>query len=209
MKDLGSTQSSDFCMLMGTASCSSESIETQHQPKLENFLGRHSFTDHDAAAYTNVSGNYMFQNCSLQLPSEGSGGGGGGRASAANNSSSIGLSMIKTWLRNQPAPPQAVGKSDGDHDGALGGLHHGGAITNAHTLSLSMNTGPPQSGSAALPLLTANGGGSGGESSSSDNKQPKSTATDVDGENGTVEAVPRKSVDTFGQRTSIYRGVTR
>ncbi|CAK9326036.1 unnamed protein product [Citrullus colocynthis] len=203
MKGLGSTQSSDFSAL----------IETQHQPKLENFLGHHSFTDHDhaAAVYTNASANYMFQNCSLELPSEaGCGGDGGGRPNAGNgntnNTSSIGLSMIKTWLRNQPAPPQAVTKSGGDHDGVVG---IGNNITSAHTLSLSMNTGPPpqsqSSGSAALPLLTANGG----ESSSSDNKQGKSSAGELDTENGAVEAVPRKSVDTFGQRTSIYRGVTR
>lgn len=203
MKGLGSTQSSDFSAL----------IETQHQPKLENFLGHHSFTDHDhaaAAVYTNASANYMFQNCSLELPSEAGGGGGGGRPNAGNgntnNTSSIGLSMIKTWLRNQPAPPQAVTKSGGDHDGVVG---IGNNITSPHTLSLSMNTGPPpqsqSSGSAALPLLTANGG----ESSSSDNKQGKSSAAELDAENGAVEAAPRKSVDTFGQRTSIYRGVTR
>ncbi|XP_023538590.1 AP2-like ethylene-responsive transcription factor BBM2 [Cucurbita pepo subsp. pepo] len=195
LKGLGSAQSSDFSAL----------IETQQPPKLENFLGHHSFTDHDhAVVYTNASGNYMFQNCSLELPSDPANCGGGGKTNdnANNNGSSIGLSMMKTWLRNQPAPPQAVAKYGGDHDGAV----RSGNITNAHSLSLSMNTGPP---AAALPLLTANGGGSGGESSSSDNKQAKSASAEVDGENGAVEAVPRKSIDTFGQRTSIYRGVTR
>ncbi|XP_050940509.1 AP2-like ethylene-responsive transcription factor AIL1 [Cucumis melo] len=206
MKGLGSTQSSDFSAL----------IESQHQPKLENFLGHHSFTDHDhdhatAAVYSNASANYIFQNSSLDLPSEAAGCG-GGRPSAgngnANNTTSIGLSMIKTWLRNQPAPPQAVAKGGGDHDGSAVGISN--HLTTAHTLSLSMNTGPPppshsSSGSTALPLLTA----SGGESSSSDNKQGKSSGVEIHAENGAVEAVPRKSVDTFGQRTSIYRGVTR
>ncbi|XP_022973905.1 AP2-like ethylene-responsive transcription factor BBM [Cucurbita maxima] len=202
VKGLGQTQSSEFSGL----------IETHHQPKLENFLGHHSFTDQDhaAAVYTNASANYIFQNCSLELPSESNGGSGdgGGRPNASNGNytSSIGLSMIKTWLRNQPAPLQAVAKSGGDHDGAVGKPN----FTNPHTLSLSMNTGPPpppsqSSDSEALPLLVTNGG----KSSSSDKKQPKSSATKVDTENSAIEAVPRKSMDTFGQRTSIYRGVTR
>ncbi|XP_057784478.1 AP2-like ethylene-responsive transcription factor BBM2 isoform X2 [Salvia miltiorrhiza] len=49
-----------------------------------------------------------------------------------------------------------------------------------HTLSLSMST----------------------SSQSSDNKL-------CGGGGGAVESVPRKSIETFGQRTSIYRGVTR
>ncbi|KAL8233501.1 hypothetical protein R6Q59_019601 [Mikania micrantha] len=49
-------------------------------------------------------------------------------------------------------------------------------------------------------------GDGGGDSLSSDNKRQQ-----MDGENGggVTEAVARKSIDTFGQRTSIYRGVTR
>jgi AP2-like factor (ANT lineage) len=31
----------------------------------------------------------------------------------------------------------------------------------------------------------------------------------MDSPSSAIEAVPRKSIDTFGQRTSIYRGVTR
>lgn len=182
--------SSDLSMLMGS-SCSSQNLENQQQPKLENFLGRHSFGHHESAAYNNTSSDYMFN-------SNIGGGGGGG----IHNNSSIGLSMIKTWLRNQPAPPpQPENKNDG---GASGG----NLTSSAQTLSLSMSTGSQSS--STLPLLTVSsaGGGSGGESSSSDNKQPKTT-TAVDSQTGAIEAVPRKSIDTFGQRTSIYRGVTR
>lgn len=189
--------SSELSMLMG-----SQNLESQHQPKLENFLGRHSFGHQEtAAAYNNTGDHYMFNNNpSLQLPSDGGGGGGGG-GTIHNNNSSIGLSMIKTWLRNQPAPPaQAENK-----------INDGGAISSAQTLSLSMSTGSQSS--STLPLLTASsagGGGSGGESSSSDNnKQAKTTTTGVDTQTGAIEAAPRKSIDTFGQRTSIYRGVTR
>uniref|UniRef100_J3LEQ9 AP2/ERF domain-containing protein n=1 Tax=Oryza brachyantha TaxID=4533 RepID=J3LEQ9_ORYBR len=62
-----------------------------------------------------------------------------------------------------------------------------------------------------LPIVVAGGTGSasGGaaESTSSENKRA-SGAMDSPG-GGAIEAVPRKSIDTFGQRTSIYRGVTR
>ncbi|GMN26167.1 hypothetical protein TIFTF001_001205 [Ficus carica] len=71
-----------------------------------------------------------------------------------------------------------------------------------------MSTGSQSS--SPLPLLAAS---SGGESSSSDNnkqqqqqQQPRTTAAGLDSQTGAIEAVPRKSIDTFGQRTSIYRG---
>ncbi|KAK9292415.1 hypothetical protein L1049_020385 [Liquidambar formosana] len=221
MKDLGMNSdtsyktTSDLSMLMGSSSSCTQ------EPKLENFLGRHSFADHeqklqgcnDITAAYDSTGEYMFPNCSLQLPSEAaavdttngraSGGGGG-----MNNNSSIGLSMIKTWLRNQPAPPPPPQAENINNDvGAVGGGSSGnGTLTSVQqTLSLSMSTGSQSN--SPLPLLTASAGGSGGESSSSDNKQQKGTA--LDGQTGVVEAVPRKSIDTFGQRTSIYRGVTR
>jgi AP2-like factor (ANT lineage) len=145
-----------------------------------------------------TTGDYVFQNCSLQLPSEAtsnertSNNGGGD-----NKNSSIGLSMIKTWLRNQPAPTQQDTNNK----------NNGGA----QSLSLSMSTGS-QSAASALPLLAVNGGvnNTGGDQSSSDNnKQQKSTTPSLDSQTGAVESVPRKSIDTFGQRTSIYRGVTR
>lgn len=56
----------------------------------------------------------------------------------------------------------------------------------AQTLSLSMSTGS-QSSSPLPP----------------DPKLPLEAAA------AAVESVPRRSIDTFGQRTSIYRGVTR
>ena len=225
MKSLGMNSSanykttSDLSMLMGS-SCSSQNLENQdHQPKLENFLGRHSFGHHDQnAAYNNTTGDYMFNNCSLQLPSEatngvsnstaGDGGSGSGNGSI-NNNSSIGLSMIKTWLRNQPAPQTQQDNNTNKNDGGASGGGNNGSLTSAQTLSLSMSTGSQSS--STLPLLTAStaGGGSGGESSSSDNNKQPNTTTGLDSQTGAIEAVPRKSIDTFGQRTSIYRGVTR
>lgn len=195
---------SDLSMLMGT-SCSSQHLDQNQEPKLENFLGGHSFANHEhklpgCNTMYDTTGDYMFQNCSLQLPSEAttnertSNGGGDTSINNSNSNSSIGLSMIKTWLRNQPAPTQQETTKN-----------NGGA----QSLSLSMSTGS-QSGSP-LPLLTASGGGNtgGDQSSSSDNNKQQNTATGLDSQTGAIEVVPRKSIDTFGQRTSIYRGVTR
>ncbi|KAF2286410.1 hypothetical protein GH714_016780 [Hevea brasiliensis] len=195
---------SDLSMLMGT-SCSSQNLDQNQEPKLENFLGGHSLASHDhklpgCNTMYNTSGDYMFQNCSLQqaIPNDRtSNGEDTSSINTGSNNSSVGLSMIKTWLRNQPAPTQ---QQETNNNGGV-----------AQSLSLSMSTGS-QSGSP-LPLLAANTGESNNNgrdhSSSSDNNKQQKTTTGLDSQTSTIEAVPRKSIDTFGQRTSIYRGVTR
>ncbi|XP_059665632.1 AP2-like ethylene-responsive transcription factor BBM2 [Cornus florida] len=212
------TTSQELSMMMGS-SCN-QNFQNQ-EPKLENFLGGQSYNSSDhqqqnklvGCNYSNIGGssaynggcssttalNYTYPNSSLQLPSHevaetaatnhGGGGSGGG----------IGISMIKNWLRNQPESNKDGGVERGTNETLTAG-----------GLSLSMSTGSRSS--STLPLLTASnggGGGRGGESSSSlDNKEEKVAAA-LDGQTGAIEAVPRKSIDTFGQRTSIYRGVTR
>jgi len=48
------------------------------------------------------------------------------------------------------------------------------------------------------------------EESSSDNKQaPTTTTLDTTTPTRVTEFAPKKSIDTFGPRTSIYHGVTR
>ncbi|KAK1319826.1 AP2-like ethylene-responsive transcription factor BBM2 [Acorus calamus] len=226
---------SELSMLVGSSSSSHHHHHNHYhhqslsnnEPKLEDFLGGgggHSFSDHHhqkiqqecdamaAAAYDSHSdasggttgGDYMYPNCSLQLPASNGGGGG----------SSIGLSMIKSWLRTQPAPPQPSQKVQKEGTDGVGLLGNVGLVSNAQNLSLSMSTGSQSSSSLPMmaAVVAANGGGSvgggGGESSSSENNKQKGTVG-VDAQTGVVEAVPRKSLDTFGQRTSIYRGVTR
>ena len=125
------------------------------------------------------------------------GGGGGSNSSNTSNSSSIGLSMIKTWLRNQP--PHSENNNNNNNES--GGNSRSSV---QQTLSLSMSTGSQSS--TSLPLLTASVDN--GESSS-DNKQPHTTAALDTTQTGAIETATRKSIDTFGQRTSIYRGVTR
>ncbi|EHA8590963.1 AP2-like ethylene-responsive transcription factor BBM2 [Cocos nucifera] len=218
--------SSELSMLVGSSS--NQNNMDDHEPKLEDFLGGHSFADHDQklppgcrsipGPYDN-SGDYMFSNCSLQLPAaaamasnDANNGGLANNNGAGGSSSTIGLSMIKTWLRNQPAPPQhpeANNNNDSAGTGNCGGGtlvgSVGGAMASSQSLSLSMSTGSQSS--SALPLLAAAASG-GGEISSSENKQ-KGIGSGLDGQSGAIEAAPRKSIDTFGQRTSIYRGVTR
>ncbi|PUZ44402.1 hypothetical protein GQ55_8G088000 [Panicum hallii var. hallii] len=113
--------------------------EADAEPKLEDFLGLQG----PAAA---VAGR----------PFAGSGGG----------ASSIGLSMIKNWLRSQPAP----------------------GPTGADSMAL-----------AAVQAASTDGSG----------KVADGAVSDA----AVVDAAPQRkavaAVDTFGQRTSIYRGVTK
>ncbi|KAK9138926.1 hypothetical protein Sjap_009520 [Stephania japonica] len=204
--------SSDLSMLIDGSSSNQHMDHHEHQgPKLEDFLGGNSFSDHEHKlhhAYDSpAASEYMFSNCSLQLPAgtmaTSNNGGGGSSSGSVNNNNSIGLSMIKTWLRNQPAPPPQTAEHKIVDGGSSSGVTvvNGGSGT-AQTLSLSMSTGSQSS--SALPLLTAGAG----ESCSSDSNKQKSAT--LDSQTGAiVETVPRKSIDTFGQRTSIYRGVTR
>lgn len=166
---------SEMSMLMGS-SCNNHSLENQ-EPKLENFLG--------------VGGH------SLHLPSQ--------TVEASSNTcgggvtnSTIGLSMIKNWLRNNPTPSQPENKNEGD--AVVVGVN-----ASAQNLSLSMSTGSQST--SALPLLTASSDGDGGESTTCEDKLQNGMT--LDSQSGAIEALPRKSIDTFGQRTSIYRGVTR
>ncbi|THU67674.1 hypothetical protein C4D60_Mb05t27190 [Musa balbisiana] len=151
----------------------------EEEPKLEDFLG-------DACG---SRGMYMFSDTSSVTSSARDG---------ALMSNPIGVSTMKTWLRSQPTPHQQANNSSSDTAGATTGQA-------SVVLSMSMSTGS-QSGSA-LPLLVTEVS-CGGESSSSDNKQ-KSIGGSLDSQTGAITAAPRRSVDTFGQRSSIYRGVTR
>ncbi|KAJ0967633.1 hypothetical protein J5N97_024550 [Dioscorea zingiberensis] len=122
-----------------------------------------------------------------------------------------------------PLKNELVGKDSEDDDVEVGswklGLNgdavdHGGAsmVGNLQGLSLSMSTrmvsvsGSQSSSSLPLMVVSGNCGAEGGGSSSLDEKQ-KGSGLDV--ETGAIQTVQRKSIDTFGKWTSIYRGVTR
>ncbi|TVU36165.1 hypothetical protein EJB05_18084, partial [Eragrostis curvula] len=142
----------------------------------------------------------------------------GGASAASGNGGSIGLSMIKNWLRSQPAPPLQQ-RAEAAADGAQAA---------AQALSLSMNMAGAQAagmqhiagerGRAPAESLSTSvqGGGtiaarkedSSGSGGAGALQVAVSTDTGGSGASGEAPA-PRKTVDTFGQRTSIYRGVTR
>lgn len=214
--------SSELSMLVVGSSSNQTNTMEDDEPKLEDFLGGNSFSDNDQklhpGAYDHSTNehHYLFSNCSLQLPATATvaastpNGGGLINHSTGSGGSSIGLSMIKTWLRNQPAPvqqPESLNNDSVDH--AVASM-----VGNSQGLSLSMSSGTVTAlgsqSSSSLPLMVVGGGGCGGEAGSSSlDEKHKGSASGIDAQNGAIEAVQRKSIDTFGQRTSIYRGVTR
>lgn len=239
----------------GSSSCSnnrnsnmiSELYEQPEAPKLENFLGLHPFAAQcnpyadcpDSLSRPNILASYKLasgnsnNHCSEDATGETNSCNNLVRNQPNNGSSSIGLSMIKSWLRNQPLAPPAGPPLHGDNQQQLIIEHSNGTASSAqnNNLSLSMSAeGELQSlssSSAPLSLLapTMPHGASTSplsdlhrENSSSnndnDNKlQQQDSFAGMDSQNSssscTIEAVPRRSLDTFGQRTSIYRGVTR
>nr|AGI62037.1 AP2-1 [Erycina pusilla] len=134
-------------------------VNVVDEPKLEDFLG--GSTKNIIGSMSND--HYLYTNCSLQVQ---------GVQSTSGENGSIGLSMIKTWLRNQPTPSMENNES----------VHHD--VGKGQSLALSMG-GVSEGGGENLLLENEKNFG------------------------GNIETVQRKSIDTFGQRTSIYRGVTR
>lgn len=101
---------------------------------------------------------------------------------------------LKTWLRHQAAAEKA-GQHQHQHQRGLNN-----ALATLQPLTLSMSAGSHQS-SVSTPVhgqLVA------GESPTG--PEPRKRGA---GRAGSKEPSPRKSIDTFGQRTSVYRGVTR
>ncbi|KAL7109974.1 hypothetical protein ACP275_06G208400 [Erythranthe tilingii] len=179
---------------MNSLSCSSSSShnldnnnnnsnQNKNSPKLENFLGfgGHTFAD-QLQQHNKLICNNTYTNMYQQTQA----------ATTNNNNSTIGLSMIKNWLRKNPSA-----KTDGDVAG-------GGA----QTLSLSMSTGCSQTSSPLPLVVVGNIAAAATEIVSCTSESSKDDGQSVGG--ALLEySVPRKSVETFGQRTSIYRGVTR
>lgn len=194
---------------------SQHGLENQQEvaPKLENFLGigrdRHLQPGTTAAAAVAVS-----------VPS-------------ANNNPTFGLSMIKNWLRTN----KTTNSTDSGGCAVTAGMMSSSQAQSL-SLSMGAASQPTPT-AAALPLLNISGGendhhlhhhqnnviiaattSAGCLSESENNSQQNENGTSqsqasADAQtstataNGLDAAVSRKSIDTFGQRTSIYRGVTR
>ncbi|CAL4886720.1 unnamed protein product [Urochloa decumbens] len=205
---------SELSMLVGSSGVGGgkRAVEDGGEPKLEDFLGGNSFVSEQ-----DQSGGYLFSGVPM--------------ASSTNSNSgsnTMELSMIKTWLRNnqqvphQPQPPPAhhqpppqpeemstdASASSFGGGGCSDSLGRNGTVAaggSSQSLALSMSTG----GSHMPAMVVAGGGASGPAASESTSSENKRATGAMDSPSSAIEAVPRKSIDTFGQRTSIYRGVTR
>ncbi|XP_019193806.1 PREDICTED: AP2-like ethylene-responsive transcription factor PLT2 isoform X2 [Ipomoea nil] len=189
---------------------SQHGLESQQEvaPKLENFLG--------------IGRDRQLQACTTTAAAA---------AANANNNPTFGLSMIKNWLRTN--------KTTSDSGGcvvAAGMMSSSQA--QCLSLSMGAASQPSSAAAAAaLPLLNISGGendhlhhviaattssAAGCLSESENNSQQTENGTSsqspataiADAQTSTatangLDATSRKSIDTFGQRTSIYRGVTR
>ncbi|KAL2610421.1 hypothetical protein R1flu_028994 [Riccia fluitans] len=142
----------------------------------------------------------MLQDCTLQLPPH----------------QGPNLSALKTWLCHSQVAAAAgnvgsggsspggtnIGGGGGEKPG-IGKLNNGSCsivsinAAGLHHQSLSLSMSPvSQSSNSLAPAATS-------DSSPETRKRVAGTRA------GSKEASPRKSIDTFGQRTSVFRGVTR
>jgi AP2-like factor, ANT lineage len=195
---------SELSMLVGSSGgggSGKRAIE-ESEPKLEDFLGGNSFVSEQ-----DQSGGYLFSGVPMASSTNGNNSG----------SNTMELSMIKTWLRNNQVPqPQAPAAHQPELEemstdagansfGCSDSLGRNGTVAtgSSQSLALSMSTG------SHLPMVVAGGSASGAASGSTSLENKRANGAMDSPGSAAVEAVQRKSVDTFGQRTSIYRGVTR
>ncbi|CAM0945256.1 unnamed protein product [Alopecurus aequalis] len=198
---------SELSMLVGSSAVGGKgAVEAEAEPKLEDFLGSNSFVSEQ-----DQTGGFMFSG----VPMDSSTNSNSGR-------NTMEFSMIKSWLRNnqvpqaphsqtvaapaqQPQTHEEIMSTNGSAS-SFDALGRTGAVVASGSLALSMSTG---SGSGShLPMAIVGSAFSGGAAVSTSSETKRASGT-MDLPGGAVDAVSRKSIDTFGQRTSIYRGVTR
>jgi AP2-like factor (ANT lineage) len=218
---------SELSMLVGSSGGKRAAAVEETEPKLEDFLGGNSFVseqDHHAA------GGFLFSGVPMASSTNSNSGSNtmelsmiktwlrnNGQVPAGHQPQQQQPAAAAAAAQQQAheaaeMSTDASASSFGCSSDAMGRSNNGGAVsaaaggTSSQSLALSMSTGSH----SHLPIVVAGGGNASGgaaESTSSENKRA-SGAMDSPG-GGAIEAVPRKSIDTFGQRTSIYRGVTR
>ncbi|KAF5745550.1 AP2 domain-containing transcription factor [Tripterygium wilfordii] len=104
------------------------------------------------------------------------------------------VSGLKSWLR-QP-PPQPPPSCSSDQERCLNDHQETNINCNSQSLCLTVSPSTTQNGGLAAISQV--------QQVVIDNRKRSQV-----GKSPAREAVPRKSIDTFGQRTSQYRGVTR
>ncbi|KAJ7553604.1 hypothetical protein O6H91_06G105000 [Diphasiastrum complanatum] len=136
-------------------------------------------------AFGTTGHEHLFSDCILQVPP------GSSAAVAAENGSMIGISALKTWLRQHQNNAE-----NADTSSSNSSKNDCTTIANLQSLALSMSP-VSQSSSIAAPQMV--------NAVSSPTESKKRLASKA----AAKAPSQRKSIDTFGQRTSIYRGVTR
>ncbi|KAI5084291.1 hypothetical protein GOP47_0000460 [Adiantum capillus-veneris] len=180
--------------------------------------------------YDHLANDYMFgtNNCNLQLHHH------QGGAGLENGNNLLNLSFMKSWLRSQNPgsnsnEQQGVAACNNDMSGGVNnnntsisvnaasanssvkdmnqGAGGAGLYHHHQSLSLSMTPSSHSAHPNSPSTLVSSQAIANGESSSNDLKRssPDSSSKAI----VPVEQTSRKSIDTFGQRTSIYRGVTK
>lgn len=133
----------------------------------------------------------MFADCSLQFNPPGTG--------IIENPSScmVGISAMKTLLRQYPSGGSSDKNSTNESHESLNNI--GDLQSQALTLTMS-----PGSQSSSVTIVPHSGTNSECVAVETSRKRAAGSKS-----GNTRQPVPRKSIDTFGQRTSQYRGVTR
>ncbi|MCO5557257.1 hypothetical protein L7F22_010818 [Adiantum nelumboides] len=213
--DLTSKQSELHDQGLGLQALTCQSMQAPSNPSTLN------------QAYDHLPNDYMFDanNCNLQLHHQAG-------AGLENENNLLNLSFMKSWLRSQNP-----GSNSNEQQGVTcntnmsGGTNNNTSITSVNaasasstvkdmnqgaggaglyhhhqSLSLSMTPSSHSAQSNSPSTLVSSQAIANGESSSNDLKRssPESSKAIVP-----IEQTSRKSIDTFGQRTSIYRGVTK
>lgn len=133
----------------------------------------------------------MFADCSLQFNPPGTG--------IIENPSScmVGISAMKTLLRQYPSGGSSDKNSTNESHESLNNI--GDLQSQALTLTMS-----PGSQSSSVTIVPHSGTNSECVAVETSRKRAAGSKS-----GNSRQPVPRKSIDTFGQRTSQYRGVTR
>ncbi|KAL3690277.1 hypothetical protein R1sor_016586 [Riccia sorocarpa] len=169
-----------------------------------------------STATPTAASDSMLQDCTLQLPSH----------------QGPNLSALKTWLRHSQAASNSLvtasamnvgsgcspginassgggGGGVGDNKPGIGKLNASSipSMASLHHQSLSLSMSPGSQSSNSLAATGAQSGANGASITS--DGSPETRKRGAGARAGSKEASPRKSIDTFGQRTSVFRGVTR
>uniref|UniRef100_A0A0D9VZI2 AP2/ERF domain-containing protein n=1 Tax=Leersia perrieri TaxID=77586 RepID=A0A0D9VZI2_9ORYZ len=171
-------------------------------PKLEDFLGSAAAgpgamalaLDNSAFYYSHAGAGGGFLQCAGGAVHDAA------AAQLAHDQSAAAAMAAAGWaMHGGSGGYEIAGVAD---DVCSGGAIMPGAVTHIHPLTLSMSSAGSQSSCVTVQAAAAAAGGEQYQAMDAVSKKRG-------GGSGQKQPVHRKSIDTFGQRTSQYRGVTR